>query len=113
MEDELPERAHHGHGIDARVVVEAPILGGEEGARQALPDVFEADPAGPRAVVRGELAEQHAVAIAEDRARGGRAPLRQLGGQRHEERGDHHGDHGRRQDQRRGEQDAAGAAGAD
>jgi hypothetical protein len=91
---ELPERAEHGQGVHAGVAREAPVLGGEQRALDAIAERVERHPAGAGAVARAELAEHDAVAIADHRrhvAAGGLAELRrqrrERGGDREQEPG--------------------------
>src|SRR5262249_45581427 len=102
--DVLRRRAEEGAHVDAVVVVEAAILGRDDGALDAGADLVEGQRARARAVAGADLAEEAGGAI--DDADGGCGGGAELGGERRRGGGDDEG-RGRSGEQRGGDREGA------
>jgi len=97
MPEHRSERARDRERIDARMIAEAPILGGEHRFDRVRPDLVERHPARAGGVVRAHLAEQPAVAIEEARRLRSRRARAELRRQRRHRRRDDERDHRRQE----------------
>jgi hypothetical protein len=86
--DGLDGGARHGQRVDAGMDAEAKVLGRDHGPRHAVAHFGERDPASALPVVRAVLAQEHAVAIADDERHVGGRRLAERRGQVGEGRGD-------------------------
>ena len=101
-------RADGREGIDAEVVVESPVLGGEQGVEDSRADAVEREPRGARAVLRAHLPQRPPARVRHPDRAHGRA-LAKLGRERRGSRQDDEEQHRCEQEQRAQEGEAAGA----